>query len=401
MTDTSAISDLPPGAWVAGSDAPERQEIRVGFMPLTDCASVVMAAECGFDRRFGIRIRPIKEASWASVRDKLIGGELDAAHILYGLVYGLQMGIGGPRQDMAVLMGLNQNGQGITLSNQLREQGVVDGQTLARLVAARDRESTGRDFTFAQTFPTGTHALWLYYWLAAHGVHPFRDVRTITVPPPQMVANMRAGNMDGYCAGEPWNNRAILDNIGFSVATSQDIWPDHPEKVLGATASWVARHPNTARALVAALLEASRWIDASPVNRQKTAETIAARAYVNTDVDAIVGRMLGRYQNGLGRRWEDAHPMKFFDEGRVNYPYLSDGMWFLTQHRRWGLLGEHPDYLDVARRVNRLDVYSAAAQAVGVSLPAGDGMRSSLLMDGGRWDGSDPRGYADAFSLKA
>ncbi len=386
---------LPGGVWAAGSDAPEKKEIRVGFIPLTDCASVVMAAVKKFDEKYGIKIIASKEASWAAVRDKLVSGELDAAHVLYGLVYGVHMGIGGPKQDMAMLMGLNNNGQAITLANALGEQGATDGAALKKLVAANPAGA----FTFAQTFPTGTHAMWLYYWLAAHDIHPFQDVKAIVVPPPQMVANMRVGNMHGYCVGEPWNQRAIIDKIGFTAVTTQDIWPDHPEKILGTTADWVAKHPNAARALTAAVLEASRWIEASDANRSETARTIAARSYVNTDVEVIEGRILGQYENGRGKTWQDAKSMKFFDDGAVNYPYLSDGMWFLTQHRRWGLLDHDPDYLAIARSINRIDIYEQAAAAAGVSLPASP-LRAHTLIDGVRWDGADPIAYARGFTVK-
>jgi nitrate/nitrite transport system substrate-binding protein len=383
------------GALAAGSDAPEKKEVRIGFIPLTDCASVVMAAVNKFDEKYGIKIIATKEASWASVRDKLVNGELDAAHVLYGLVYGVQMGIGGPKKDMAVLMGLNNNGQAITLANKLKAQGVTDGASLQKLITSKPGE-----YTFAQTFPTGTHAMWLYYWLAANGINPLKDVKTITVPPPQMVANMRVGNMDGYCVGEPWNNRAIMDNIGFTAVTTQDIWTDHPEKVLGTTADFVAKNPNTARAMTSAILEAGRWIDASLANRRKTAETIAQKSYVNTDMDVILERMLGRYSNGLGKTWDDKNHMKFFNDGLVNFPYLSDGMWFMTQHKRWGLLKEDPDYLAVAKKVNRIDIYRQAAAAAGVPLPKSD-MRTSKLIDGVVWDGKDPKKYAASFKIKA
>lgn len=391
---------VPPGvragAWAAGSDAPEKKEVRIGFIPLTDCSSVVMAAVNEFDKKHGIRIIPSKEASWAAVRDKLVNGELDAAHVLYGLVYGVHLGIGGPKKDMAVLMTINNNGQGISLSTQMKEKGAVDGASLKKVVAA----SPAGTYTFAQTFPTGTHAMWLYYWLAAHGIDPFRDVKSIVVPPPQMVANCRVGNMHGFCVGEPWNQRAIVDKVGFSVATSQDVWTDHPEKVLGTTAEWVGKYPNTARAMTAAVLEASRWIDASLANRRKTAETVAAKAYINTDMDVILGRMLGRYENGLGKSWDDKNYMKFFNDGAVNFPWLSDGMWFLTQHKRWGLLKSDPDYLAVAKAINRIDVYKQAAAAAGVALPKGE-MRSAKLIDGVVWDGKDPKKYAGSFKVHA
>jgi len=393
----AGASGLMPrgGAWAAGSDAPEKKEVRIGFIPLTDCASVVMAAVNKFDEKYGIKIIPTKEASWASVRDKLVNGELDAAHVLYGLIYGVQLGIGGPKKDMAVLMNLNHNGQAITLSNQLKDKGASDGATLKKLIAKKERE-----YTFAQTFPTGTHAMWLYYWLAANDIHPLQDVKSITVPPPQMVANMRVGNMDGYCVGEPWNNRAIIDKIGFTAVTTQDIWTDHPEKVLGTTAEFAQKNPNTARAMIAAILDAGRWIDASLGNKQKTAETIAQKSYVNTDTDVIVARMLGRYDNGLGKNWDDKNHMKFFNDGAVNFPYLSDGMWFITQHKRWGLLKEHPDYLTVAKQVNRIDLYRQGATAAGVSLPKSE-MRSGKLIDGTVWDGKDPKKYAGSFKVKA
>src|SRR3977135_1871599 len=154
-------------AWAAGSDAPEKKELKIGFIPLTDCSSVVMASVMEFDKRYGVKITPSKEASWAAVRDKLVNGELDAAHVLWGLIYGVQMGLGGPKKDMAILMNLNHNGQARTLSLKLYDEGVKDATSLAALIAKEKGE-----YTFAQTFPTGTHAMWLYYWLANYRAHP-------------------------------------------------------------------------------------------------------------------------------------------------------------------------------------------------------------------------------------
>ena len=389
------VPGLNAAVYAQGSDKPEKEEVRIGFIPLTDCASVVMASVLGFDRKYGVKIIPSKEASWAGVRDKLVNGELDMAHVLYGLVYGVHLGIGGPKKDMAVLMSLNNNGQAITLSKALADKGAVDGPSLAR-VMARDK----REYTFAGTFPTGTHAMWLHYWLAASGINPMSGAKLITVPPPQMVANMRVGNMDGFCVGEPWNQRAIIDGIGITAITTQDIWKDHPEKVLGTTSDFVKKHPNTARAVMMAVLEAGRWIDASLANKMKMADTVAEKSYINTSVDAINQRILGRYQNGLGKTWDDPNHMKFYNDGAVNFPYLSDGMWFLTQHKRWGLLKEHPDYLAVATQINQIELYKQAASQVKVPVPK-DVMRSSKLMDGVVWDGKDPKTYADSFKVKA
>ena len=399
VLSASALMGLVPGgirsqAWAAGSDAPEITEVKIGFIPLTDCAPIVVAAEMGFDKKYGIKIIPSKEASWAAIRDKTVNGELHAAHVLYGLMYGVQLGIGGQKKDMAVLMTLNHNGQGITLANQLKEKGVKDGASLKRLL-----DNENRDYTFAQTFPTGTHAMWLNYWLAANGINPLKDVKTIVVPPPQMVANMRIGNMDGYCVGEPWNARAIYDKVGYTVATSQDIWVDHPEKVLGTTAEFVAKNPNTSRAMIMAILDACKYIETSE-NRAKIAKLISGKAYVNAPEEVIAGRFVGDYDNGIGKKWKDPNFMKFFEDGKVNFPYLSDGMWFLTQHKRWGLLKADPDYLAIATKVNQIKLYSEAASQVGVSVPKSP-MRSSKLMDGVVWDGSNPAAYAANFKIKA
>ncbi|QIM51191.1 CmpA/NrtA family ABC transporter substrate-binding protein [Hydrogenophaga crocea] len=389
----AGLGHLP--VWAAGSDAPEKKEVKIGFIPLTDCASVVMASVLGIDQKYGVKIIPTKEASWPGVRDKLVNGELDMAHVLWGLIYGVHLGTAGPKKDMAVLMNLNHNGQAITLSKKVADKGAVDAASLAKLMASDKRE-----YTFAQTFPTGTHAMWLYYWLASVGVQPLKDTKVITVPPPQMVANMRVGNMDGYCVGEPWGHRAIADGIGITAATTQDIWKDHPEKALGTSAEFAQKYPNTCRAVIAAILEASKWIDAGLQNKLKMAETVADRAYVNTSVDVINQRILGRYQNGLGKTWDDPNHMKFFNDGYVNMPYLSDGMWFLTQHKRWRLIKDHPDYLAVAQQINKIDLYRQGAAAAKVNVPK-DVMRSSKLIDGVVWDGKNPKAYAEGFKVQA
>ncbi|MFV0931511.1 CmpA/NrtA family ABC transporter substrate-binding protein [Pseudomonas jessenii] len=385
-----------PLAWVNGSDAPEKTEINLGFMALSDCASVVVAATQGFAQPHGLTLNLKRQSSWANLRDKLVSGELDAAHSLYGLVYAVHLGIGGvAATDMAVLMGLNQNGQSINLSRGLQALGVTSPEALERHV-----HQTRSKFTFAQTFPTGTHAMWLYYWLASQGIHPLLDVDSVVVPPPQMVAHLRAGRIDGLCVGEPWSASAVQQDLGFTLATTQTIWPDHPEKVLGCTRAFVEQYPNTARALVMAILEASRFIEESSENSRSTAQLLSAAQYLDAPLECIEPRLLGDYVDGLGNRWQDPHALRFHGEGEVNLPYLSDGMWFMTQFRRWGLLRDDPDYLAVARQVQQLDLYREAASAVGVAA-LGKEMRSSQLIDGKIWDGSDPAGYARSFKLHA
>lgn len=381
------------GGFVSGSDRPEKTAIRVGFMPLTDCASLVMASVLGLDEKYGIKLILDRQHSWSGMRDRLLAGELDVAHVLYGLLYGVEMGIGCAATPMAVLMNLSRNGQAITLSRALAQAGVTDLASLAALMGRRARR-----FTFAHTFPTGNHAMFLYYWLAAGGIDPVRDARLVTVPPSQMASNLAAGHMDGFCAGEPWNARTVLDGSGFTAAASQDIWPDHPGKALGARAAFVDANPHACRALVAAVLEAGRWIDASRAHREAAAEVLSSPAWVNAGHGGIAKRLHGQYDDGLGRRWIDPHPLRFHQDGEANFPYVSDGMWFLTQHRRWGLLREDPDYLAVASRVNRVGLYREAALLAGVSAPYGS-MRSSTLMDGKTWDGKAPEAYIASFAI--
>jgi ABC-type nitrate/sulfonate/bicarbonate transport system substrate-binding protein len=381
------------GGWVAGSDRPEKTVIKVGFMPLTDCASLVMASVLGLDEKYGIKLVLSRQHSWSGMRDRLVNRELDAGHALYGLVYGIEMGIGCAATPMAVLMNLSRNGQAITLARALAQAGATDLASLAQAVRRGERR-----FTFAHTFPTGNHAMFLYYWLAAGGIDPVRDVQVATVPPSQMAANLAAGHMDGFCVGEPWNSRAVFDGSGFTAATSQDIWPDHPGKALAARADFVDANPHACRALVAAVLEAGRWIDASNEHRAAAAEVLSSPGYINADRAAIALRLQGQYDDGLGRRWLDAHPLRFHQDGDANFPYVSDGMWFMTQHRRWGLLRDDSDYLAVAGRVNRVGLYREAALLAGVSAPYGT-MRSSVLIDGKTWNGKDADAYISSFAI--
>ena len=380
---------------ISRSTAPEKPVLNIGFMALTDAASVIVAATQGFGEKHGLTLNLQRQASWATLRDKLLSGELDAAHSLYGLIYGVQLGLGGaPSTDMAVLMGLNQNGQSINLSPALQTAGVNTGSALAQRA-----HQSGAKLTFAQTFPTGTHAMWLNYWLASQGIHPLTDVDSVVVPPPQMLAHLKARRIDGFCVGEPWSAQAVDEQMGCTLTTSQAIWPDHPEKVLGCTREFADQHPNSARALIMAVLEASRFIDESEENQRSTAQLLSGSEYVDAPLSAIQPRFLGQYQDGLGHAWQDVHPLRFHAGGAVNQPYLSDGMWFMTQFRRWGLLRDDPDYLAVARQVQQLELYRQAAEALGIDVPSE--MRSSQLLDGQVWDGNDPAGYARSFALHA
>jgi len=351
------LAGLPPlrgGLFAGTGDAPEVTKLKIGFIPLTDCASVVMASELGLYKKYGLDVTVSKEASWAAVRDKLTIGDIQAAHILYGMPYASTLGITGAegqQKPMVIPMALNQNGQAITLSNQLKKRGVKTPRDIKKLV---DEDRGKKTYTFAMTFPPGTHAMWMRYWLASGGVDPDQDVKLITIPPPQMVANMRIGNMDGYCVGEPWNARAIFDGIGFTAITTQQMWKDHPEKVLGMTQEFAEKNPKTVKAVLMAIIEAAQYIDTME-NRAKVAEVIARKEYVNAPVDVILGRMQGKYMYGDGKSETDPNYMKFYRNGEATFPWKSHGLWFLTQHRRWGFITEPIDYKKVVDAVNRPD----------------------------------------------
>ena len=365
-------------AWAAGSDKPEIGTVRIGFMPLADCAPVVMASVLGLDERYGIKFALSRELSWTGMRERLLGGALDAAHVLYGLLVGAHTGIGSRQCSMAVLMNLNQNGQNITLSRRLAAF-AHEPALLARLLHVEHRR-----LTLAHTFPTGNHAMFLFYWLAAAGIDPLRECQMVTVPPGQMASSLAAWHMDGFCAGEPWGQRALRDGAGILAASSERVWPNHPGKVLGARAGFADTHPNTCRAMIAALLEASRWLDAAQANREAAAEVLASPAYVNAGRELLQYCLAGRQPEGSA--WRGHNGLRFYADGEATFPWLSDGMWFMTQHRRWGLLRSDPDYLAVAREVNRVQLYREAAESTGTPLPAEE-MRSSVLIDGAVWDG--------------
>ena len=349
------LAGVPPlrgGLFAGDVDGPEVKRLKIGFIPLTDCASVVMAYELGLYKKYGLEVTVSKEASWAGVRDKLSIGDIQASHILYGMPYASTLGITGAegqKKPMVIPMALNQNGQAITLSKDLSKRGVKTAKDIKRVITEDRGKKT---YTFAMTFPPGTHAMWVRYWLAWGGVDPDNDVKLITIPPPQMVANMRIGNMDGFCVGEPWNARAIADGIGFTATTTQQIWKNHPEKVLGMTQEFAEKNPKTVKAMVMAIIEASQYIDKIE-NRPRVAEVIARKEYVNCPVEVILGRIQGKYDYGDGRTEQDPHYMKFYRDGEVNFPLKSHGLWFLTQQRRWGFIEKPIDYKKTVDAVNR------------------------------------------------
>jgi nitrate/nitrite transport system substrate-binding protein len=390
------LAGLPRG-WagpVYASDAPETPKVRIGIIALTDCSSIVMAYELGLFKKYGIEATISKEASWAVVRDRLNLGENQASHLLLGIAYSSTMGLlGSPVKPMIIPCYLNRNGQAITLKKEFLAKGIKTPEALKPQVEAA--KQAGTPLTFAMTFPPGTHAMWMRYWLASGGIHPDKDVTLITIPPPQMVANMKVGKMDGFCVGEPWNARAIADGIGFTAITTQQMWQDHPEKVLGFTEEFAAKNPKTVKAIIRAVVEASQYIDQLE-NRPHVAEVVARPQYINTQKEVILGRMLGQYDYGDGRAVEqDKYYMTFFDR-HTNFPWKSHGIWWLTQFRRWGMVKESVDYAGLANRVHRPDIYREVAKEMSLDVPQVD-MRKATLFDGITFDPAEPEEYARSF----
>jgi len=393
------LSGLPRG-WVGGAyagDGPELPAVRFGVIALTDCASIVMAHELGLFKKHGIESTISKEASWAVIRDRLALGENQASHMLYGMPYASTMGLlGSPKNPMVIPFCLSHNGQAITLTRALLAKGVTTPQKLKPHAEAA--KASGTPLTFAMTFPPGTHAMWIRYWLASGGINPDKDVTLITIPPPQMVANMKVGKMDGFCVGEPWNARAIADGIGFTAITSQQIWKDHPEKVLAFTASFADRNPKTVKAILRAMLEASQYIDKME-NRPHVAEVVSQPQYINTDPAVILPRLEGNYDYGDGRTARDPDYMTFFDR-QTNFPWKSHGLWWLSQFRRWGMVGEGLDYQGIVAQVHRPDIFREAARDMGIETPAED-VRRETLFAGVVFDPTDPERYARTFPVNS
>jgi nitrate/nitrite transport system substrate-binding protein len=398
MSAASALLAGVPARWAGGvyaADGPETPKVRIGIIALTDCASIVMAHELGLFKKHGIESTISKEASWAVIRDRLTLGENQATHMLIGMPYAATMGLlGSPVKPMVIPMYLNRNGQAITLTRALLEKGVKTPQQLKP--PAMEAKATGTPMTFAMTYPPGTHAMWTRYWLGAGGINPDRDVTLITIPPAQMVANMKVGKMDGYCVGEPWGARAIADGIGFTAITTQQIWKDHPEKVLAFTEEFAAKNPKTVKAVMRAVLEASQWNDKLE-NRPRMAETVGQPQYVNAPKEIILGRLLGDYDYGDGRKEKDTLYMTFFDR-QTNFPLKSHGLWWLSQFRRWGMVKEAPDYKGLVDRVHRPDVFRDVAKEMGVETPRED-VKKETLFDGITFDPADPEKYAKSFAV--
>jgi nitrate/nitrite transport system substrate-binding protein len=387
--------DKAPVAAPLVKSGPEVTDVRFGMIALTDCSPIVIAHEKGLFKKYGINSTVVKGASWAAIRDSLSNGDIQATHMLLGMPLASTIGLlGAPQVPMIIPWLLNRNGQAITIKAELKGKVQADPKALKPFVDAAKK--AGTPMTFAMTFPSGTHAMWMRYFLGAGGINPDKDVALVTVPPSQMVANMKIGKMDGYCVGEPWNARAISDGIGYTALTTQELWRDHPEKVCAFKEDFAQKNPKTVKAILKALHEASVWLD-DLKNRPEQAEIVSRPTYINCPPEIILGRLQGHYDYGDGRKKEDPHYM-IFNDRNCNYPQGKYVVWWLSQFRRWGMLPQKPDYEGIAKRVMRADIYEEAMKELGVT-HGGMNNNPETFFDGVAFNPADPEGYARSFAV--
>lgn len=378
---------------IYASEAPERSKFNFGFIALTDCSPLVIAHEKGLFKKYGLQSTPVKPANWAAVRDALVKGDVDCSHMLLGMPIASTIGLGGVKPvPLVVPWIMNRNGQAITLKSDWKGKIAGDPKSLKPFVDEASKKKNR--LTFAMTFPVGTHAMWLRYYLAAGGIHPDRDIELITVPPPQMVQNMKIGKMDGFCVGEPWNARAIAEKVGFTSISTQEIWSDHPEKVCAFTQEFADKNPKTVKAILKALHEASVWLD-DLNNRAEQCSIVSRDAYIKCDQAQILGRLMGKYDYGDGRTKDDSHYM-IFSTRNCNFPQPAYAKWWLTQLRRWGMIEVAPDYSMVADKVMHTSLYQEAMSEIGYK-HGGLSNASWTMFDGITFDPtSDLEAYAKA-----
>ncbi len=430
------LTSLALGVAQAGSAETaglEKDELRFGFIKLTDCASLVIAKENGYFEDEGLFVTLEAQANWKILLDRVIDGELDGAHMLAGQPLGATLGIG-TKADVITPFSMDLNGNGITVSNEIwaemksndpalqtgKPPHPISAKGLVPVVA--EYKDLGTPLRMGMVFPVSTHNYELRYWLAAAGISPGfytpadttgttdADVLLSVTPPPQMPATLEQGTIQGYCVGEPWNQQAVFKGIGVPVVTNYQIWKNNPEKVFGITAEFAEKHPNTTLAIVKALIRAGQWLDASDANRRAAVKILARSEYVGADAEVIANSMTGtfEFEKGDKRAMPD---FNVFFRYHATYPFYSDAVWFLTQMRRWGQIPDaKPDawYDETAKKVYRPDIYEKAAAALiaegeldASALPTTDGYKPPTgdFIDGVVYDGRKPNEYLGKFAI--
>jgi len=373
----------------------EKINLEIGFVPLTACAPLVVAKEKGFFVKHGLdEVSLVRESSWRGIVDGIAGNYLDAAQMPAGMPVWLTVG-GHQETPLPIVSSLTmtRNGNAVTLAKKFYEQGVYTAADFKRMLL----ESTEQQHTLGMVHPSSMHNLLLRYWLASGGIDPDRDVSLKTIPPAQMIADLKAGTIDGYCVGEPWNLRAAMEDAGFTVATDLEIWQGHPGKVLGVREDWANAHPNTHIALAKALLEACRYC-ADPENEPEVRLLLSRREYISTNVDYIHLGDPNKFVCNLERPMREYAHHLFFGDG-VNRPSRTEHLWMMTQMARWGEIPFPRNWIEILERVCRVSVFSTAARELGI-LDAKYHRGPITLFDGVTFDAEEPIAYLNSLEIR-
>ncbi len=369
----------------------EKVNLDIGFIPLTDCAPLIVAKEKGFFQKHGLEeVSLLREPSWKAIAEGVTSGRLDAAQMVAGMPLALTLN---QSQPIVTAMVLSRNGNAITLNKQFYEQGVRSIADLKGYLA----QHADKAHTFGIVHPASMQNLLLRYWLASGDIDPDRDVSLTMIPPPQMAANLKAGNLDGYCAGEPWNSYAVQEGQGYVIRTDLDLWAGHPEKVLGLREDWANQYPQTHIALVKALIEACEYCD-DRRNREEILQWLSRPEYVGLDPAAMRPGFIDPYDLGTGDEPVQMLRYNQFHVEQANYPHRGEGLWILTQLARWGIAPFPKNWVEVLERVRRPDLYGEAARQL--DLPDIDPTRHAFaLFDGITFDPDDPIAYLNNLPL--
>jgi nitrate/nitrite transport system substrate-binding protein len=406
----SVQTQFPFGAHVAQAAGSEVKGAKLGFIALTDAAPLFVAKEKGIFAKYGVPdTEVLKQASWGATRDNLVlgseGNGIDGAHILTPMPYLISAGKvtqNNQPTPMYILARLNLNGQCISVAKEFADVKVgVDTKEFKG--ALEKKKASGKPIKAAMTFPGGTHDLWIRYWLAAGGIDPDKDIETIVVPPPQMVANMKVGTMDCFCVCEPWNLQLIHQNIGYTAITTGELWAKHPEKSLGMRAAFVDKNPNATQAILMATMEAQMWCD-KPENHAEVAAICAKRQWINCPVEDITDRVKGKFDYGIpGKVVENSpHIMRYWNDF-ASYPFQSHDLWFMTEDIRWGKFEAGYDAKALIKKVNREDIWRDAATALSVpaaEIPTSTSRGKETFFDGKVFDPENPMAYLKGLSIK-
>jgi len=405
----AAKLNFPAGAF-AQDAGPEVKGAKLGFIALSDAGPLFVAKDKGLFAKYGMPDTDVqKQASWGTTRDNLVlgseGNGIDGAHILTPMPYLISAGKvtqNNQPTPMYILARLNLDSQCISVANEYADLKLgVDASPFK--AALEKKKASGKSVKAAMTFPGGTHDLWIRYWLAAGGIDPDKDIETIVVPPPQMVANMKVGTMDCFCVGEPWNLQLIHQNIGYTAVTTGELWNKHPEKSFGMRAAFVDKYPKAAKALLMAVMEAQQWSDKAE-NKAELAAIMGKRQWMNCPVEDVLDRTAGKFDYGIpGKVVENSpHIMKYWRDF-ASYPFQSHDLWFLTEDIRWGKYEANFDTKALIAKVNREDMWRDAAKTLGVAaaeIPASTSRGKETFFDGKVFDPENPAAYLKSLAIK-